>query len=404
VEDSQIGGPIDPLDSISEEAQQIDLVAWGTQSQNTPSIYTTFYYPFQRDPAEGAKSQGTNGTHTLTWYKANHPDWIEYTCAANKYSNQADVPDSDVAWEFNSNADGLGTRVPIDIGNTDVLNYIFTSYLQPAILQNGYKGITFDNVALRNGAKECGHFTQNGTVWVQEFSGAEYDPAYINVVIAWAQWMYSHVHSIGGSVMMNYSYDFQLPAQYVPDLDVIAQNLDIDMPENGFTNIGNSSGNSSEAVWLTDIQFDQYIQNTLGKGILVLNYYPNTPTDTFNSTNVDAVIEWTLANYLLIKENHTYFTLVDTSTSYDQTNPRATLLWVKPEYSAPIGTPIKEMYKSEDVYVRYYTNGLAIVNPDPDKSYTFTLAAGRSYDYLNGKPAPASITMAAESGLVLIGH
>ena len=71
---------------------------------------------------------------------------------------------------------------------------------------------------------------------------------------------------------------------------------------------------------------------------------------------------WTLANYLLLKGNHTFINL-EVSQGAE---------WF-PEYDLPIGHPITPLPAVVDVlrdssglYVRVYSNGLVLVNADPD--------------------------------------
>ncbi|MBN1564400.1 MAG: alpha/beta fold hydrolase [Anaerolineae bacterium] len=70
---------------------------------------------------------------------------------------------------------------------------------------------------------------------------------------------------------------------------------------------------------------------------------------------------WTLANYLLIKGSRTYINLEVTQDAE----------WF-PEYDIPIGAPldaspaaIQDLQHEAGLYVRPYTNGLIVVNPDP---------------------------------------
>lgn len=74
---------------------------------------------------------------------------------------------------------------------------------------------------------------------------------------------------------------------------------------------------------------------------------------------------WTLANYLLIKGAHTY---VNLEVSQD-------VEWF-PEYDLPVGTPLQpppvsidDLQNDTGLYVREYSNGLVVVNPDPDGAH-----------------------------------
>jgi hypothetical protein len=71
-----------------------------------------------------------------------------------------------------------------------------------------------------------------------------------------------------------------------------------------------------------------------------------------------------------------------------------------PEYSIPIGHAIGAMKKSHGVWLRKYSGGLAIVNPDYATA-TVTLPAG-SYVDVNGNSVGSTLTMEAQTGQVLL--
>jgi pimeloyl-ACP methyl ester carboxylesterase len=80
-----------------------------------------------------------------------------------------------------------------------------------------------------------------------------------------------------------------------------------------------------------------------------------------NTIAAPAEREWMLANYLLIKGDHTYLNL---ETSQD-------VEWY-PEYDLPIGTPtspaftsVEELQNSAGLYARTFSGGLVLINPDP---------------------------------------
>ncbi len=417
--DSRIGqAGLDPTHIINDEIGLIDYV-WGASKPVPKAAYTTFYDPLQENPDPTQGIVPVNDTHTISWFKANHPDWIEYTCAAAQYKNQASAPDSDIAWEFGEQSD-KGQWTPIDVDNPQVLNYLLATYFEPAI-QAGYKGVALDNVYFENLWGRCGHFAPNGGGWVQQYSGAvDNDPAYINHIVSYVQRLYPAIHAIGGSLTGNFDYDFEdTLSDATTSIDTTAQNLDIIMPEGFVSSIGKGTGNSSVADWLTDMQFLQYVQSSLGKSVFANDYYlyanDLTYEDTAAHENVQNALQWGLANYLLIKENHTYFSLVDEYATpqfppgfLDTSNPRSTLAWLHPEYQASIGAPIvpsgattDAMYESQGVYMRNYSNGLVIVNPDPTATSTITLPSNTYID-LYGNTIGSTLAMGPQSGAVLL--
>ena len=93
-----------------DEIGKVDLV-WGSVSPDQPAgVYNLYYYPFDRDADEG-----TGGTHhDITWFLANHPDWIEYTCDKKTPAYEYDDP-----------------NVPLDITNPAVIDYMMQTYIYP---------------------------------------------------------------------------------------------------------------------------------------------------------------------------------------------------------------------------------------------------------------------------------
>jgi hypothetical protein len=117
-------------------------------------------------------------------------------------------------------------------------------------------------------------------------------------------------------------------------------------------------------------------------------------TDTNSQARFD--LQWSLANYLLIKYNHTYFRWGGHTAQYGYP------LIPQHEYQTvqAIGSPTDDFYASQQVYLRDFSNGLAVVNPDRYNSYTVTFPAGK-YQDLYGNPI-TSVSMPAHSGLVLL--
>ena len=75
-------------------------------------------------------------------------------------------------------------------------------------------------------------------------------------------------------------------------------------------------------------------------------------------------------------------------------------IWV-PEYDAAVGSPVGEPSNSSGVWVRNYTNGLALVNADAATNRSATLPPGAYVD-LYGAAASSPVSLAPASGLVLL--
>jgi hypothetical protein len=75
-------------------------------------------------------------------------------------------------------------------------------------------------------------------------------------------------------------------------------------------------------------------------------------------------------------------------------------LLIAPEYSAAIGQALGPMYQSHGVYMRDYSNGLAIVNPST-QPFNITLSSG-VYQDLYGNLINL-LALGPQSGMVLLG-
>ena len=111
----------------------------------------SYSYPIQRD---------ANRSHTLEWFKQNHPEWVTYKC---------DKQTPSYGYVY-----GWGAYMPIDTTNMEVRRYLLNTYLLPAI-ERGYRVIGFDNATTNNTDHRCGVW-QNGH-WKQLYGGETRDPA-----------------------------------------------------------------------------------------------------------------------------------------------------------------------------------------------------------------------------------
>ncbi len=157
----------------------------------------------------------------------------------------------------------------------------------------------------------------------------------------------------------------------------------------------NSSGIPNP--WDLKIQDYQWA-SSLGKIVMIVNkekYYVKTGmTLTNNQARFD--LQWNLAGYLLAKGDNTYFVWRGL-----QQTPND--VYNEPEYvtAQAIGSPTDPMYQSQNVYMRDFSNGLAIENPSGKSTYTVTFPAGKYHDLYGN--AISSYTMPPHSGLVLLG-
>ncbi|HWP61512.1 MAG TPA: putative glycoside hydrolase [Candidatus Paceibacterota bacterium] len=380
---------------VTKEVGVIDYV-WGASNPTPAGVYNTFYYPFDRDRNNGTVSPYSSapGTINTAWFQKYHPDWIEYSCAAAGKSQAQANAAGNMAAEFND-----PSYTPLDISNPQVLQFMMDAYWKPAI-QAGFQGIDFDNVSFANNSTpsgRCGHYSSQGT-WVPQFSGQVYDSAYINAILNWAQWTYQQLHAINGSVTMNFNYDYNLVKQMstTNPLYQLLNYMDIQMPEGAFSDIGTGTGDNSVADWTTMMQYEQAAQSTYKLATVFPDYYAGATYQGGNGGNSTAHSMWTLANYLLIKSNHSYLFLGSDTVAED-------LSWVTPEFTIAnkmIGSPTGAMYASQGVWMRDFTTGKAIVNPDPSATRTIPIPPG--YTDLYGNAVPTTITLPPQSADVIV--
>lgn len=351
------------VSSLSDERGKVDLVIGSGWATDPPGVLNTYYYPFERDQSCNVPP----GCQTLAWWQANHPDWIEYQCDG-----------STPAYEFGD------SNVALDIANPAVLDWMMRTLLAPA-LRSGYQGIAFDNVDLANReGQRCGHYSPDG-VWIQQYSGALMDPAYQQAVLAWARTMSSWIHREfpGKVVAMNFGFLSSLPSESYQ----MYHYMDIDEDEQGFTNWGSSpSDYLSDNAWLANMRAIQYL-SSLGHGYFSINQEPVK----FGQVT-DTQVQWALANYLLVKDAASYLYICGVQ-EYGY-------LFMRQEYSAQIGAPTQDMYASQGVYQRGFTNGLALVNPS--SSHTYTVFLTGPYRDLYGHWVGNQVRLPPHSGMVLL--
>ncbi len=152
---------------INTEVGVVDMV-WASDYPNQPAgVYNTVYIPYSVD----------NFTHSVGWYRRNHPDWLEYLCDRKT-----------LAFEF-----GATTLAPIDFANPAVQAYQWANWVDAPLAQ-GYAGIAVDTMSASANWGRCGHYDLSGN-WVQQYTGKLHDPAYQSDELAWEAATYQHVHA-----------------------------------------------------------------------------------------------------------------------------------------------------------------------------------------------------------------
>ena len=341
----------------SSEEGVVDMV-WGSDyGDRPPHVYTTAYIPYSVD----------NFTNSVDWYEQNHPDWLEYLCDRKT-----------LAFEF-----GTTTLAPLDFANPAVKAYQWANWVDGP-LSDGYDGIAVDTLSVSANWGRCGHYDLGGN-WVRQYTGQLDDPAYQRDELKWAADTYAHVHhySKTATMQVNMPYEFG----YSRDVNLrLMTTSDLVLDERGFTNYGVEPNFPPPWQWEAIANVIGYVQD---KGVCyTTNGEESAPTGQISEQSR----LWAIANYLLVKSNCTYM--------YMSGQQEYGSLVIFPEYSIPIGHPLAPMRRTQGVWGRKYSGGLALVNPYTS-SKTVVLPEG-SYVDVNGMPVGPTVTMEPHSGVVLL--
>jgi hypothetical protein len=330
-------------------ADQPRVSAWHAAN---PKTFVSSYIAWNQDQSG----------HDITYWKANHPDWVVYKCDR---STPATVS-------------GYSALI-LDISNPAVQAWQM-DMVKTAVSQ-GYDGIAFDLFQLDNLRGACGIF-RNGQ-WVQLYNGTSSDPTYTNDVLSWLHNMHDAMHQLPKpmGVVPNYVLDRD------PNDPVMAQvvaNLDGVLDEEAFGNYAGYTITGSR--WLSKIQFMEKLQQA-GKAYFAISGF--TPLDT-------NAIQWTVASYLMGKEKHAANFLAQSGGSgYGKDE------W-HPEYAAAIGSACGPMAMQGNVYARSFAHALVLVNPSSSSAAHVTLPAGAQYTDQYGKAYSGALDLGAHSGIVLM--
>ena len=311
--------------------------------------------------------------YTLDWFKANHPDWIEYT--ADRVTP---------AWEFNKTV-----YTPLDVGNPEVRQWMFENMIDPQIAA-GFKVIAVDNVSVRNDFHRAGHYDKQGN-WVQQFNDDPKDPAYIDYLIDWLSYLRDGLHAQGVAGAFNITYNGSLHDQFKDDSPAYLAALyraidlsDIWLDEQGFTLHRVENVTDDEWLGMFDLVRKYRCKLQVVDNKLPTNYwYEASPQQR----------EWVVANYFLYREQPTMLASTGLK-DYAGFNDI-------PEQRADIGKPVTPPVRyGPTLWVRGYEHGLTVVNPSSTASAVLHLPAGTWTD-LQGNTYQNSVTVAPSSGLVL---
>ena len=306
---------------------------WGATKPWKNSL-STFYIPYDRDP---------NKYRNIDWYISNKPDWVVYQCDKKTIANS-------YKYDF-------GYLTPLDINNNDVRNYYLKNYIIQA-KENGYSGIAFDNVSTKNYFHRCGIY-KNGK-WNIQYSDDPLDQKYSDSVYQYFLWAKNILSKNDLILAMNIEYRSDNIENYLK----IVELADIVVDETGF------SRNCKPIDYgINLIKRVQTLYKVSHKRPLVIVDQTCKNQNDINNQNV----EWTLANYLLIKSDYTYISI--SGEKYGSEN-------INYKFDIPIEKPISNIEKMGDLYYRKFSNATVYLNPDPAASQTVNI--GKNGFDING--------------------
>jgi hypothetical protein len=360
---------------------------WGSRTNigtswldSNPTLQTSYYNALETD--ESPSGWGSIG-HSLSWWQANHPDWILYAC------NSSGVPQNTPAW-----VPGL-PNVPLDIHNPAVANYqihLMAGYAHSL----GYHALAIDEATFWQadagagaGSYGCG-IRQNGQ-WVQRYNGVM-DPNWATDVVAWVK----QAHTILATDPTIAPYHLKLivnhPAnQLTANETALLGNVDAVLDETGYTDFGGGkSGSASSFVMRTD--WARYAQQ---HGIAVLM------NAGWGSQAVGAYqLDYSVATYLMGNEQAESLYVGQTY---------GTEQWHS-QYQTQVGAPCGEYYggagvdpSNPSIYYRRFANAIVVVNGGSGSSSEVAhLPSGHTYTDLMGRPVSNPLTVTSNDGYVLL--
>jgi len=325
---------------------------WNASGPPIP-VWSTNYIAADRD---------LDRTHTLAWFEANHPDWIVYGCDGVPTDEYGDV------------------YISVDITRPEVREALFEQGVVAKTAKRPVQSIGVDNLDNTNSFRECG--VRQGGALKKNYSGRRVDPSFAQHQADWMAWLAPRVHARGLALTGNLSYNGGDRASYWK----IAHNLDVILDETGFER--KCRPIMLDGQWLDRITLFRDVARA--KPLVVIEQVcPTLPEIT------PATIAWSLANYLLIKEDRTYLALTPEIQPYGALDDF-------PELYLNIGAAAGPLSERGGVYYRRFERALALVNPSSRSQATFEVEGGGWKDEATGISQAGSITLPPATAMVLV--
>lgn len=329
-------------------------IIWGDEGPRLPGIYSMKYMTVDRDD---------DATHTVGWYDAHaRSGWVMRKC------------DGSPATEFGD------PNAPVDITRPEVRQFLYDEAVAPAANPHRYDAMAVDNILATNTFKRCG--VERGGKLVRRYGGAHVDPAYTRDVADWLQWLGGRIHADGMCMAGNLWYE----EGDIAGFRQLAASLDIVVDEGGFTR--NCKASVTDAHWLVRLRTMRDIAKE--KPLIVIDYVCPHSADM-----TPAALDWSLANYLLLKGDRTYLAIRPLVT---EKGP----LYDPAQLHVKTGRADGDFKQRGGVYYRQFAQALALVNPSSTRRAQFDLGSGSTWRDLRGVAHSGRVTMSPASALVLV--
>lgn len=369
-----------PVAQISQHARRMDAV-WGSTEPAAwksahPGMIVSQYFIM------GLDQYSVTG-RGLSWWRKNHPDWIEYACASNG------TPTHDVAYMRGINV----PDVPVDIHNADADAYELQTWAQAA-KSKGYTALAIDQVVFWNveiggnpnfgqhanrSEYACG--TWHGSTFTRDYSILK-DPRFEQDVVNYVALARSVAHKYGLTLIVNH------PSGSLANADEreLLADTDIDLDETGFSDYGHYRSRRGE-IFKTELPYIRYAQEH-GTGMLLIDRFDD-------EAHVDSAgLEYSLATYLLGDEGGLLL-FVGGANGY------GTMQYYS-EYDTKLGSACSAVQQSGAIYSRRFSDGYAVVNAGANPQ-NFALPSGTYRDIEGRRISSSTLSLAPNDAYVLTG-
>lgn len=378
---------------IQSEAPHYDFV-WGSfdtpdwRSAN-PNVNLSRYVLDSED-------MNLISTHDLSWWQANHPDWIFYAC------DSSGNPTRYLAWDEGY----FPNDVPLAFYLPQVQQYEQQTWI-PYLQTNHYNTLAADNMNLTNytiagnpnnsGAPTpqsgtgssyygCGTYDSSGT-FHRQYSSRN-DATYTSDTIAWASNMESALHAAGLKLVINFPLISASTSD--PNVESLLSHVDGMLDENGYTHYGSLLTTTAFSGTLGWVEWAQ--QHNIA--VMVTDYFcTGSSCSNDPSTLTAAQVDWALSSYAIGNNGgEDVYISPHGGSNYSYRNEYNT------KYGAPCGAFSNPV---PNVYVRKFLGGLAVTNAGTS-SYALSLPSGHTYTDIEGRAVSNPLTVNAADGYMLL--